>query len=183
MERQPITCRAPRPTTRAVIAFLALLGAPAGGACARGDDGPVAFLDAAQQGAFNVGTALATLSRAPDPPDIRRLMGLILREAGYGVLEASSRAEAVQCCAAPAPISLLVCDVRLPGDCGPDAARALTALRPGLRTLFVSGLPYEDAVGGTHVPAGCGFLLKPFSPAALQAKAAELLRGPLSVAS
>jgi CheY-like chemotaxis protein len=117
-----------------------------------------------------------------DEPTIRRLMALILRAAGYGVLEASSRAQAVRCCAGPAPISLLVCDIRLPGDCGPEVALALTALQPGMRTLFVSGLPYENAAGGTHVPAGCGFLLKPFSATALQVRAADLLRGPLSVA-
>jgi CheY-like chemotaxis protein len=117
-----------------------------------------------------------------DEPDIRRLMALILRAAGYSVLEASSRAEAVRYCAGPNPISLLVCDVRLPGDCGPEVARTLTALQPSMRTLFVSGLPYEDPEGGSRVPAGCGFLLKPFSPTALQAKAAELSRRVLAAA-
>ncbi len=63
-----------------------------------------------------------------------------------------------------------------------DLAEALAALQPGMRTLFVSGTLYEDAVEGNLVPTGCSYLHKPFGPAILQAKARELLPGTLAAA-
>jgi CheY-like chemotaxis protein len=117
-----------------------------------------------------------------DEADVRRFLAAYLRTAGYRVLEAGDRAEAVRHGRGPEPLALLVCDVSLPGDTSGRVAAAVTALQPGLPTLFVSGLPYELAVRGNLVPAGCSYLLKPFLPDALHEKAAELLHGWLAAA-
>ncbi|MFL5273791.1 MAG: hypothetical protein ACJ79E_17170, partial [Anaeromyxobacteraceae bacterium] len=58
---------------------------------------------------------------------------------------------------------------------GPTVARALGALRPGLRTLFVSGYAEELAAGGLP---NASFLPKPFTPRALAACIRELLDAP-----
>jgi PAS domain S-box-containing protein len=72
-------------------------------------------------------------------------------------------------------IDLLVTDVVMPRMSGPTVARALGALRPGLRTLFVSGYAEELAAGGLP---NASFLPKPFTPRALAARIRELLDAP-----
>ena len=114
-----------------------------------------------------------------DQAEIRTFLTLCLRLAGYPVWEAGNRADALRYCRGPEPIALLVCDVKLPGDRGRDVAEALTALQPGMQTLFVSGLPHEDAVDDGLVPAGCPYLQKPFPVSGLQAAVRELLHGGL----
>ena len=72
-------------------------------------------------------------------------------------------------------IDLLVTDVMMPETSGPEAARAILALRPHLKVLFVSGYSAEQlpAVGeGTH------FLSKPFSREELAQKIREVLASP-----
>jgi CheY-like chemotaxis protein len=118
-----------------------------------------------------------------DEPHVRRPIALLLRGAGYRVLEAGNRTEAMRCGGGPEPIALLVCDVQLPGDCGLEVAKALTTVQPGLPTLFVSGLTYEGDMGSSGVPAPSDFLLKPFDLDALLAKASELLQDSLTAAS
>jgi two-component system, cell cycle sensor histidine kinase and response regulator CckA len=118
-----------------------------------------------------------------DEPDVRRFIGHCLRLAGYRVLEAGGRDEAVRWGAGRERIALLVCDVNLPGERGQHVAEAIAALQPGIRTLFVSGLPCEDAGESSLLPTSCSYLPKPFSLAALLEKAAELLHAAPAVAS
>jgi FixJ family two-component response regulator len=73
----------------------------------------------------------------------------------------------------PGPISLLLTDVVMPGMMGPELARRLSAGRPGLKVLYVSGHP-DRAVGGEARAPGL-FLHKPFSPEALAARVREAL--------
>jgi DNA-binding response OmpR family regulator len=117
-----------------------------------------------------------------DELDIRDCMALVLRMAGYRVLTAGGRAEAIACCTGPDPVSVLVCDVMFPNDNGGRIAEALLGLQPAMRVLFVSGLSYREAVQRGFVPAGCEYLCKPFGLLALRARVAELLRGPLAAA-
>lgn len=125
---------------------------------------------------------MPTVLVVDDEPDIRDSMCLVLKMAGYNVLEAGNRAEALACCTGPEPASVLVCDVMFPDDNGGRIAEALLALQPGMRVLFVSGLAYKDAVERRLVPEGCEYLAKPFSLLALRARVGELLRGPLAAA-
>jgi CheY-like chemotaxis protein len=107
-------------------------------------------------------------------------MALVLQMAGYHVLTAGDRAEAIACCTGPEPVALLVCDVLLPHDNGGEVAQAVLAVQPGMRVLFASGLLYQDAAERGLVPAGCEYLPKPFSLFALRAKVADLLGWPLA---
>ncbi|GEJ55902.1 PAS domain-containing protein [Anaeromyxobacter diazotrophicus] len=95
---------------------------------------------------------------------------------GYHVLPCRSGAEALERTRAhPAHIDLLVSDVVMPRMSGPALARALEALRPGLRTLFVSGYAEELTAAA---PTTAAFLPKPFTPRALAVKVREVLETP-----
>jgi hypothetical protein len=62
----------------------------------------------------------------------------------------------------------------MPQMSGPDLAARLTAARPGLRVLYLSGYP-RDALGPHGATEGVVLLEKPFTPAALTLKVRELL--------
>jgi len=85
-----------------------------------------------------------------------------LRARGYTVLEARDGREALDVAGAwNAPLDLLVTDVEMPNLGGRELAQALSAQRPGLRVVFISG---RQVVG---LPPSALFLLKPFTPAQL----------------
>jgi FixJ family two-component response regulator len=65
----------------------------------------------------------------------------------------------------------------MPGMGGPELARKLTALRPGLRVAFMSG--YMDQTVSREILADHGwFLEKPFTKAALMRLVREALDRP-----
>jgi two-component system cell cycle sensor histidine kinase/response regulator CckA len=64
-------------------------------------------------------------------------------------------------------IDILVTDVIMPDMSGPELARRMQPLRPGLRTLFVSGYTAETVRGRGKLPAGSAFLETPFDQLSL----------------
>ena len=63
----------------------------------------------------------------------------------------------------------------MPGMSGRQLADRLSARRPGLKVLYLSGYA-DEAVARYGVDAGeTAFLTKPFSPTALARKVAEVL--------
>jgi PAS domain S-box-containing protein len=110
-----------------------------------------------------------------DEPAVRRLVGQILGRRGYRVLSAPDGQTAVSIFSKdPAAVDLLVTDVVMPGIGGVDLAERLTAERPGLRVLYLSGYP-ETSATQRGLPAGAAFLGKPFAPADLARKVREVL--------
>ena len=95
---------------------------------------------------------------------------------GCAVLEASDGPEALRVAQRyRGRIDLLVADVVLPKMGGCEVAARLTALRPGLRVLYLSGHT-EDAVAQHGVLAQeVAFLQKPFAALALAQKVREAL--------
>jgi two-component system cell cycle sensor histidine kinase/response regulator CckA len=72
-------------------------------------------------------------------------------------------------------VDLVVTDVMLRGEGGHELAESLQGVKPGLRTVFISGHSLESlADRGINVPADA-FLEKPFSPAQLAAKVRTVL--------
>jgi DNA-binding response OmpR family regulator len=100
----------------------------------------------------------------------------VLERYGFAVRSASTPVEAEEILAAdPGGVELLVTDVMLRGESGPEMAERMQAMRPGLRALFISGHSRDSlAERGIDVPADA-FLEKPFTPSRLAAQARALL--------
>jgi len=101
---------------------------------------------------------------AEDEPALRRIFSRVLREEGYGVIEAEDGNAAVTSFAADAgEIGLVVLDVRLPMRSGPEAYQEMLRHRGNLPVLFVTGHAPDTAA----IPAGAPLLVKPFTGEAL----------------
>jgi CheY-like chemotaxis protein len=120
-----------------------------------------------------------TVLLAEDESEVRALARLALELSGYTVLSARDGREALEMGDRHAGrIDLLVTDVRMPRLSGRPLADALTARRPELKVLYLSG--YLDDVVVRHDVAHhtAALLEKPFTPAQLARKARAVLDGP-----
>ena len=117
-----------------------------------------------------------TLLVVEDESAIRNLVQLALERHGYLVLSAESGREAVRLSAGyQGQIDLLITDVVMSDLKGPDLARQLATLRPGLVVLFMSGYTDEALEEQGRLSAHVDFIQKPFSPRALAIKVREML--------
>ena len=107
-----------------------------------------------------------TILVVEDEAMILSLMNRILTRAGYRVLNAANPAQALEIMdSEAAPIDLLVTDLSLPGMTGATLATLLIERQADLRILVTSGHALESVSG--DLPAGAGFLSKPFTPGVL----------------
>jgi PAS domain S-box-containing protein len=112
-----------------------------------------------------------------DEPTVRQMASRALAELGYQVVEARDGAEALELLGRQeAKVRLMVADVVMPGMDGPELARQVLALRPGLAVLFMSGYTDDEVVRRGLLDAGQPFLQKPFTPEVLGRQVAQLLR-------
>ena len=110
------------------------------------------------------GTEPKTILLVDDEQSVRSIVMKILRRANYNVLEADGGESALAVSESHAgTIDLVISDLYMPGLHGPAVAEKLSAVRPGLKVLFISGYADNDVVGRTGVPPGSNFLQKPFS--------------------
>jgi two-component system cell cycle sensor histidine kinase/response regulator CckA len=113
-------------------------------------------------------TGTETIMLCEDEELVRRLVEQVLTAHGYVVLSTAGPRDALARAAGHGGrIDALVTDVIMPDMPGPDLARRLQALRPGLRTLFISGYTAETVRGRGGLPIGSAFLEKPFDHTAL----------------
>ena len=119
---------------------------------------------------------LETILLVEDEANLRRLARQYLETQGYKILEAEDGAAALQIADGhQGAIDLLLTDVVMPGMNGRELARHITAQRPDVRVLYMSGYT-ENAIGqnGT-LDAGVNLLQKPFSLPALKDRVREIL--------
>ena len=111
-----------------------------------------------------------------DEARVRKLVVDVLSAQGYKVVEATRGEEALRFCKQrKGAIDLAVLDVVMPEMSGPDVAKQIKPLCPGMRILYISGYT-EEAVIHHGIPAsGAAFLQKPFLPDALLRKVREVL--------
>jgi two-component system cell cycle sensor histidine kinase/response regulator CckA len=117
-----------------------------------------------------------TILIAEDEAELRVLMRRALERQGYHVLEAADGAEALTIAARFAGrIHLLISDVVMPELSGTQLAEQLTATRPDLRVLFLSGYSNEAIEQHGVLAPESLFLEKPVSPEALARSVRDLL--------
>jgi PAS domain S-box-containing protein len=98
-----------------------------------------------------------------DARNVRRMIVRTLQSNGYQVLEASTGDEALRLAEAyPERIDLLVTDIVMPGMRGSVLAARLRALRPPLKTLYMSGYTPDTQTDFSRLDTGSAFLPKPF---------------------
>jgi PAS domain S-box-containing protein len=117
-----------------------------------------------------------TILLAEDDDAVRAIARTTLERAGYRVLAASDGLRALALLDEhPEEIDLLLTDVIMPNMNGRELAERMSALRPGLPVLFVSG--YTDNVLADQgiLQSETALLDKPFTPASLTAAVAAIL--------
>ena len=113
-----------------------------------------------------------TIFIVDDDPAVLRCVADLLADHGYNILSWGSGAEALrQSKAYKGEIHLLLSDFQMPEMSGVELATAMTAERPRLKVLLMSGFP-----GGMLVlNEGWHFLAKPFIASQLRALVAGLV--------
>jgi two-component system, cell cycle sensor histidine kinase and response regulator CckA len=111
-----------------------------------------------------------------DQAAVRALVRRILEREGFGVLEAADSLDAEAIFEEHRDqISLVVTDVVMPGEKGPDLFRRLAVRKPELRVVYMSG-HIEETVFGEGGRGRERFLAKPFTAAGLIGVVQDALR-------
>jgi CheY-like chemotaxis protein len=117
-----------------------------------------------------------TILLAEDEASVRGVIRRALQTHGYTVLTAPGGPEATQTARAhEGPIHLLVTDVVMPNMSGRELAEELTAERPDMKVLFLSGYTDDAIVHHGVLDPGIAFLQKPFTLHELARKLREVL--------
>ena len=117
-----------------------------------------------------------TILVVEDEPTVRKLLHVVLSEAGYTVLEASQGDEALAIVTRhQGTIDLLLTDVRMPGMDGCDLADKIRSICADTRVLFMSAYTDDPRVLDASLGSDSTFLQKPFAPDALIQKVQDLL--------
>jgi signal transduction histidine kinase len=116
-----------------------------------------------------------TVLLVEDEDAVRALAREVLRRHGYVVLEARHGVDALRVAERHRDaIHLLITDVVMPHMGGRELGRRLTAARPAMRTLFMSGYTHHALLHEDLTP-GAEFIHKPFTPALLARRVRSIL--------
>jgi two-component system cell cycle sensor histidine kinase/response regulator CckA len=117
-----------------------------------------------------------TILVVEDETAILELSKTVLEGLGYTVLSACTPVEALQVAADySAPIQLLITDVVMPQMNGRDLADRLTEMKPGLRSIFMSGYTADIIAHQGVLEQGVHFIPKPFTVVDLAKKVRQAL--------
>ena len=134
---------------------------------------PVAAEEPARAARTMTGTE--TILLVEDETGVRRFIRSILDRNGYSVLDAANGPDAIELATRhKGSIHLLVTDLALPGMDGVEIIGRVSALRPGIPVLRMSG--YSERIGrqGTE---GLPYIQKPFTSRALLEEVRRILDG------
>jgi len=116
-----------------------------------------------------------TILIAEDDPTVRNLTRQLLNEFGYSVIEAVDGEDAVSKFKENQDrIKLLLLDVIMPKRNGKEVYEEIKAIRPDVKTIFVSGYAM-DLMQDKGVDDGSAFLQKPVQPKNLLIKIRDVL--------
>jgi signal transduction histidine kinase/ActR/RegA family two-component response regulator len=118
-----------------------------------------------------------TVLLVEDEHAVREIAAAILSDLGYRVLEAADGEEGLRVFGAhTGTIDLLLTDVVLPGKIrGREIAERITAIRPSVKVLFMSGYTENSIVHHGRLDDGVQLIGKPFKREQLARKVAEVM--------
>ncbi len=110
-----------------------------------------------------------------DEPAVRRFACRVLREAGYGVQEATDGEDALSLIrSGTVEPDAVVSDIVMPRLNGVELVQLLALERPRLPVILMSGFGTEQ-LGRRGIASPCGVLAKPFPPERLLAEVRRCL--------
>lgn len=118
----------------------------------------------------------ATLLLVEDEPNLRGLVALFLRGAGYRVIEAQDGQEAVDRFADSGPFDLALVDLNLPVFSGVEVCRRVRRARPDQAILICSAAIVSEAECVLRELGVHQFLTKPYHPDELLAQVRRACR-------
>ncbi|MGI4745008.1 MAG: ATP-binding protein [Janthinobacterium lividum] len=111
-----------------------------------------------------------------DEPVMRMLIGDMLRDLGFAVIEAADGAEGLRVLQSEQTVDLLISDVGLPGGMnGRQLADAARVQRPHLKVLFITGYAGSMLIGDGVLDPAMHIITKPFPLEVLAAKIREMI--------
>ena len=111
-----------------------------------------------------------------DEPTIRMLIGEVLADLGYAVIEAPDGPAGLKVLESNARIDLLITDVGLPGGMnGRQVADAARVSRPALKVLFITGYAENAVVGNGRLEKGMFVVTKPFQMETLASRIKDII--------
>jgi len=117
-----------------------------------------------------------TILIVDDEPTVRMLLTEVLSDLGYTLIEAADSIAGLNLLRSDVRIDMLITDVGLPGGMnGRQMADAAREVRPGLRTLFITGYAESAAIGAGQLEPGMHVLTKPFAIETMAARVRELM--------
>jgi PAS domain S-box-containing protein len=126
-------------------------------------------------------TGSETILVVEDELMIREMLCESLEEIGYTVLAAGDAAEAIERCRSHGgAIHLLLADVVLPAMGGRELAQELSALRPEMKVVFMSGYTDDAVVRHGVFTSTMRFVQKPFTLIGMARKVREALDAPMT---
>jgi CheY-like chemotaxis protein len=122
-----------------------------------------------------------TILLVEDNEPLREVTREMLKGLGYAVLDSGRPSEAIRTAERhDGPIALLITDTVMPEVSGPVLAKTLTAERPEMKVLYISGYPADPSIEQGELEAGCSLLEKPFTRDGLAKRVRERLDSPMS---
>jgi two-component system cell cycle sensor histidine kinase/response regulator CckA len=120
-------------------------------------------------------TGAVTVLVVEDAEGLRAMVGRMLQQWGYTALVAANAEEARRLFDENRSIDVLLTDVVMPGNSGPELTTELIKRRPALKVVYMSGYTDEAIVHHGVLGPGIIFLHKPFTAEALDGKIREAL--------
>lgn len=110
-----------------------------------------------------------------DETQVRQVSTELLRDLGYGVIEAVDGADALKKLADAGRVDLIFTDIVMPGMTGRVMADEAAKQRENIKVLYTTGYTRNAVVHNGKLDPGTEFIAKPYSGAALAAKVRSVL--------
>jgi DNA-binding NtrC family response regulator len=122
------------------------------------------------------GSGKETILLADDHDGVRAFAQEGLQQLGYTVMPACDGEEAVSIFRQHSPsISVVILDVTMPKMSGPEAHQAISGLRPGVPSIFITGYSREYSLLSELIAQGAAIVQKPFTHVALGKQIRQVL--------